>query len=123
MNFCTAINCIDGRVQLPVIKYLQKRFGVEFVDSITVAAPSLILADDPSSPSKTSLLDNLKISIERHHSVGIAVVSHHNCAGNPTSKEKQTEQTQAAVQFLKTQYERVEVIGLWIDENWNVVNI
>ncbi|MHC5086790.1 MAG: carbonic anhydrase, partial [Planctomycetota bacterium] len=26
MSFCTAINCMDGRVQLPVIPFLQNRF-------------------------------------------------------------------------------------------------
>ena len=35
MCFCTAVNCMDGRVQLPVTSYLQERFNVEHVDSIT----------------------------------------------------------------------------------------
>ena len=49
VRFCTAINCMDGRVQLPVIQYLQKRFNVDFVDSVTEAGPNLILseAEDP----------------------------------------------------------------------------
>ena len=37
IRFCTVINYIDGRVQLPVIRYLQKRFDAEYVDSITEA--------------------------------------------------------------------------------------
>ncbi len=44
MSFCTTINCMDGRVQLPVIKYLQKHFNVDYVDSITEPGPNLILA-------------------------------------------------------------------------------
>ncbi|MHA1252503.1 MAG: carbonic anhydrase, partial [Candidatus Helarchaeota archaeon] len=28
MKFCTVINCMDGRVQIPVINYLRKRFNV-----------------------------------------------------------------------------------------------
>ena len=35
MTFCTAVNCMDGWAKLPVIKYLQDRFNVEHVDSIT----------------------------------------------------------------------------------------
>lgn len=35
MKFCTAINCMDGRVQLPVINYLKKHFKVNYVGSIT----------------------------------------------------------------------------------------
>jgi len=34
MSYCTVINCMDGRVQLPVIKYLKERFDVDYVDSI-----------------------------------------------------------------------------------------
>ncbi|MGI9568583.1 MAG: carbonic anhydrase, partial [Desulfobulbia bacterium] len=34
MRFCSVISCMDGRVQLPVIRYLQKRFNVDYVDSI-----------------------------------------------------------------------------------------
>ena len=45
MNFCTVINCMYGRVQLPVNKYLQKRFNVEFVDTITEAGPVFIISD------------------------------------------------------------------------------
>ena len=34
-TFATAINCMDGRVQLPVIKFLQERFKAEYVDIIS----------------------------------------------------------------------------------------
>ncbi len=44
MRFGTVINCMDGRVQLPVIAYLQKRFNVTYVDTITEAGPNLLLA-------------------------------------------------------------------------------
>jgi hypothetical protein len=37
MSFCTAINCMDGRVQLPTITFLKKHFGIEHVDCITEA--------------------------------------------------------------------------------------
>jgi hypothetical protein len=46
MTFCTVVNCIDGRVQLPVIEFLKNRFGVDFVDCITEAAPVRILAGE-----------------------------------------------------------------------------
>lgn len=36
---------MDGRVQLPVIKYLQDRFKVQYVDTITEPGPNLILAE------------------------------------------------------------------------------
>jgi len=123
MGFCTVINCMDGRVQLPVIAYLQKRFAVEYVDSITEPGPNRILAvqDDPVLIS--SILARLKISVEKHSSVGIAVVGHHGCGGNPAPKDRQLVQIREAVEFLRRQNEKLEVIGLWVNENWQVSEI
>jgi len=120
MSFCTVINCMDGRVQLPVIKYLQKRFKVEYVDSITEAGPNLILSEQNNPVLVKSVLERLKISIENHNSVGVAIVGHHDCAGNPAPQSDQIIHIQKAIQFLRQQYENIEIIGLWIDKNWEV---
>ena len=120
MGFCTAINCMDGRTQLPVIKYLQKRFNVEHVDSINEPGPNLILTEEKDTALIRSIFDRLKISIENHNSVGVAIVGHHDCAGNPAPKEEQIEQVRKAIQTVRKEYERIEIIGLWVDENWEV---
>ncbi|MBN1765977.1 MAG: hypothetical protein JW860_12010 [Sedimentisphaerales bacterium] len=120
MSFCTAINCMDGRVQLPVIKYLQNRFNVEFVDSITEPGPNFILARQTDVGLMLSILKRLKISIEHHGSIGIAVAGHYDCAGNPATKEEQTIHTRDAVRYLKRRYKDIDILGLWVDENWEV---
>jgi len=120
MRFCTAINCMDGRVQLPVIQYLQKRFNVDFVDSVTEAGPNLILSEARNNNSTQSILSRVNISVEHHDSVGIAVVGHHSCAGNPASRDEQGVHTLNAVQLLRQQYENMEVTGLWVDSHWDV---
>jgi hypothetical protein len=43
-KFITVINCMDGRVQLPVNNWLRKRFNANFVDTITEPGPNRILA-------------------------------------------------------------------------------
>ncbi len=123
MRFCTVINCMDGRIQLPVIKFLQKRFNVENVDSITEAGPNLILAELENETVVQSILDRLKISVEIHDSVGIAIVGHYDCARNPAPQKEQIEHIQKAVGFIRNLYEKTEVIGLWVDENWKVSEI
>jgi carbonic anhydrase len=123
MSFCTAINCIDGRTQLPVIAYLQNHFVVKYVDSITEAGPNRILAEEPNGTAARSIFERLNISIDRHNSIGIAVVGHHDCAGNPSSAEEQTAHTKKAVLHLKEHYKNIEIIGLWVDKNWNVQEI
>jgi len=120
MSFCTVINCMDGRVQLPAIRYLQKRFNVEYVDSITEAGPNLILSEEKNIVSIQSILERVRISIENHNSIGVAIVGHYDCAGNPAPKDDQIIHTQKAIQFLRQQYDSIEIIGLWIDKNWEV---
>ena len=34
-QFVTAINCMDGRVQIPVIEYMKTTYDVEYIDMIT----------------------------------------------------------------------------------------
>lgn len=43
-KFGTAINCIDGRVQLPVIKWLKENYYLDFVDMITEPGPDKVLS-------------------------------------------------------------------------------
>ena len=120
MRFCSVINCMDGRVQLPVIKYLQKRFNVECVDSITEAGPNLILSEGKNIDSLQGILDRLEISVKKHNSVGIGIVGHHDCAGNPSSQDNQMMQIREAIKLLRQQYENIDIIGLWVDQNWEV---
>jgi hypothetical protein len=114
---------MDGRIQLPVIKYLQKRFEAENVDSVTEAGPNLILAEGENATAIQSILERLKISVEIHNSVGIAIVGHYDCARNPAPQKEQIEHIQKAVGFIRKLYEKTEVIGLWVDENWEVHEI
>ena len=123
MRFCSAINCMDGRVQLPVIRYLQKRFNVDYVDSITEAGPNLILSEAKNTSSTQAIFERLKISVENHHSAGVAIVGHHDCAGNPASENDQIVHIKKAIQLIRQHYENIEVIGLWVDKNWDVHEI
>jgi len=120
MTFCTAINCMDGRTQLPVNEYLARRFGVEFIDTITEPGPNLILAAGEIDRTVAGIIARVDISVARHGSKGIAVVGHHDCAGNPADESAQADHTRRAVDFLRRKYPDVEVIGLWVDSNWVV---
>ncbi|MBD3385263.1 hypothetical protein GF407_10105 [candidate division KSB1 bacterium] len=123
MRFCTVINCMDGRVQLPVIHYLKKRFNADYVDTITDAGPNLILAKQMNKPSVDAILQKVKISIEKHQSTAIAIVGHYDCAGNPALKPDQNYHTRQAMNVIRKHYENIEVIGLWVDDNFDVFEI
>ncbi len=123
MRFCTVINCVDGRVQSPVIRYLQKRFNVDYVDSITEAGPNLILSEYKNMVSIEAIFNKLKISIEKHNSVGIGIVGHYDCAGNPATQDHQIRHILKAIKLIRQYYQNIEIIGLWVDKNWEVHEI
>lgn len=123
MRFCTAINCMDGRVQKPVIDYLRNRYNVDYVDMITEPGPNRILADGADWKLIESLFARVKISVEKHGSKQIAIIGHHDCAGNPAGEEEQYAHTLKAIEAVKEKYKELEVIGLWVDESWSVQEI
>ena len=123
MAFCTVVNCMDGRVQLPVIQYLMERFGTKYVDSITEPGPVAILGEEQADPRAESIMERIRISIEKHNSRAVAIVAHHDCAGNPVSKDIQMSQMKKSVSLTKDAFPGIEVIGLWVDEDWKVIEV
>ena len=120
MIFCTAVNCTDGRVQLPVINYLTERFSANHVDMITEPGPNRILSELSASMIVNSIISRIDMSIRKHSSRGIAVVGHHDCEANPYQKEEQICNIQESIIFLKKRFPNVEIIGLWVDQGWRV---
>ncbi len=120
MSFCTAINCMDGRTQIPVVKFLQNRFGCLYVDMITEPGPNKILAEQSDSLQAKSIFDRVDISLKNHGSRQIAVAGHYDCAGNPAKRHAQELHTRQAVNTLRSRYDGIEVIGLWVNELWRV---
>ena len=123
MSFCTAVNCMDGRVQQPVADYMKRKLGIEYVDMITEQGPNLILAEQDSEELVASIMARIDTSVNHHGSNCIAVVGHYDCAGNQANQLMQSQHTRRAVRFLKRNYKYVQVIGLWVDENWRVEEV
>lgn len=123
-TFATLINCMDGRAQSPAMSYLKSRFGVDYVDSITEAGPVKIISENIYGTAVGSIKDRVEISSVRHGSKHIAVAGHHDCAGNPVDKSEQVRQIKASVEIIKSWgMDWNEVIGLWIDENFEVSEV
>ena len=119
-KFATAINCIDGRIQMPVIFWIMKKFGVDYVDTITAAGPEKLLAEGINQASIDSMRNCLEISMTRHGSKLVVVSAHFNCAGNPVEKELQLQQLRAAVTTVKSWQPDIAVAGVWVNEEWQV---
>ena len=121
--FATAINCMDGRVQLPVIKWLCSQYHVDYVDMITEPGPERVLAEGKKKTTIQSIRKRFEISVKRHNSSLVAIVGHYDCAGNPVNKDTQLEQVIIAVKTLESWNLRVQAVGLWIDKNQEIHHV
>ena len=117
-TFATVLNCIDGRVQLPVIETVRRTFGVSYVDAITAPGIVKFVSDEVEAPETRVILSSIEVSLGRHHSRAIAVAAHHDCAGNPQDATTQRGQLHRAIAFLEERFPVSRVIGLWVDSDW-----
>jgi|DewCreStandDraft_4_1066084.scaffolds.fasta_scaffold01072_30 carbonic anhydrase len=118
-KFGTVLNCMDGRTQEPVLRWMKSRFDLDYVDNITEPGPDqVLLAGDEAT--RKSVRRKLDISLRGHGSKVVAVIGHTDCAGNPVDDEKHLSQIQQSVAALEQMHLGVPVLGLWLDENWTV---
>jgi len=122
-RFATAINCMDGRVQIPVIDWLKTQYGVDYVDMITEPGPERLLAEGKDRRGIESIRKCLEIAVAPHNSRLAAIVGRHDCAGNPTDKETQPEQLYSAGKTVASWNSGVRAVGLWVDERWEVQEV
>jgi hypothetical protein len=122
-KFVTAINCMDGRVQLPVIEWMKKEYKADYVDLITEPGPNKILAEKKPGSCVGSIKKRVEISVMKHASKIIAIIGHDDCAGNPIEKETQLHQIKIAVETIESWNFDVLIIGLWVDDHWMVHKI
>ncbi len=122
-TFVTAINCMDGRTQIPVIDWMKATFNAEYVDMITEPGPDEILSGD-SNNLVEPIKNRLTISVNSHGSKVVGIVSHGDCAGNPVSKEEHMRMICKAVDTVAGWGLNVTVVGLWLEApDWQVEKV
>jgi carbonic anhydrase len=117
-QFGTVVTCLDGRTHRKVSDYLTATFGVRYLDTITTAGAVKHLAE--TTEQTGMLLENVDISIAKHGSHQIAVVAHHDCAGNPVPENTQKRQLLTATERVAEHRPDTEVMALWVNEQWIV---
>jgi len=116
---------MDGRAQKPVIEYLEKQYGIDYVDMITEPGPNKVLAENSSVETIESIKKRVALSVEKHHSDIIVIAGHYDCAGNPADEAVQKEHLRASVSIIDSWGFPVgKLIALWLDEQFqpNVID-
>ena len=114
---------MDGRTQLPVIEWVRRECGVDYVDTVTEPGPVRILADGTDAAALESIRRRLAISVAKHGSRRVAIVAHTDCAGNPVDKATQLSQLHAAAARVLSWGVGVQVDLLWLDSDWRVERV
>lgn len=114
-TFFTRVGCTDGRVQIPIRIYGQKVTGAKYPDTISDPGAAGIIAGNPSKEFLNRLLNELNISLEKHHSKGVIVHGHQDCAGHPVDDETHKRDIKKSVEIVgKLIRNRVPVYGVFV---------
>ena len=116
-KFATSITCMDGRIQIPLAKWIKENYSVDYVDTITEPGVDKIIAE---SADLESIKTKAGISINAHKSGLIVVSGHYDCAGNPVSDDEHMSHIRKGVDVISSWNLGVKVIGVWVDDSWNV---
>ena len=116
----TCLNCMDGRVQLPVLQWIKDNYRVDFVDVITEAGMDEVLSNQEDV---REILRSITISVNINKSTRLFVVGHYDCRGNPVEENIHHQEISSAVKRLKEHWPALEIVGLWVNKNWAVEKV
>lgn len=128
-TFFTTVGCMDGRCQEAIVRFGQERFGATFADTITEAGlVGLLSKENVDYRLLSSLKVKIGISLEKHHSRGIVVHGHQECAAlSGVSDGEQRDDVRRAVMFIKTLVgSSTPVVGVFVkraNENWEAEEV
>ena len=120
-KFGLAINCIDGRAQVPVTDWMKFNCRVQYVNVIT--EPGIIQhLSDAKSPFISSIRHKVALSIKVHYTEVAAVVGHFDCKANPLDFMRQKLQILRSTELIENWNFQIRILGLYVNE-WNSVDL
>ena len=122
-RFGTAINCIDGRTQEPVIDFMKQKYNIDGVDMVTFPGADGVISNGENSDEIAFIRKAVSISIEKHHSRIIAVVGHFDCAGNPGNREHHYADIQEAVNEVSSWSFHAQVVGFYVNDKKQIEEV
>lgn len=117
-TFFTVVGCMDGRVQDVMAKFGERKFESKFPDTVTEAGIVGLIAKNTSQDFFDRLKFKLLVSVDKHHSKGILVDGHAECAGNPVDDEKHIQDIKVSVEKIRELIDKkVPVVGVFVKRN------
>ncbi|MDP3955373.1 MAG: hypothetical protein Q8Q15_03365 [bacterium] len=122
--FFTSVGCMDGRVLEPVLNFGKELFGAKYGDTITEAGlVGLLSKEDVDQALLVSIKAKITISLEKHHSKGIVIHGHEECAVNPVDDEIHKKDILKTAELIRSLFPNIEVVPVFVKReggNWNI---
>jgi len=122
-KFGTAINCIDGRTQEPVIDFMKQKYGIDGVDMVTFPGVDGVVSSLGNFNTISLIRNAVAISVEKHGSRIIAVVGHFDCAGNPGNREHHYAHIGKAVRQVSSWNFDGKIVGLYVNDDRQIEEV
>ena len=119
-KFATSVSCIDGRIQIPLTKWIKENYSVDYVDTITEPGVDKTITENSVFES---IKTKVSISINAHKSELVVLSGHYDCAVNQVSNEDHIELIKKGIGVISSWNLGAKVIGVWVDDSWNVNTI
>ena len=116
-KFATSVSCIDGRIQIPLAKWIKENYSVDYVDTITEPGVDKTITENSVFES---IKTKVSISINAHKSELVVLSGHYDCAANQVSNEDHIELIKKGIEVISSWNLGAKVIGVWVDDSWNV---
>lgn len=130
--FAASISCMDGRIQTALSDWIRNTYGVDYVDTITAPGVDKRVAEESDVEP---IVNMARISIQKHGSRLVVLSGHHDCAGNPVSREDHISHIKSGVDNIRSWVakhdlmgaaegsDQIEVVGVWVGEEWTAQRI
>ena len=119
-KFATSVSCMDGRIQIPLTKWIKENYSVDYVDTITEPGVDKTITENSVFES---IKTKVSISINAHKSELVVLSGHYDCAANQVSNEDHIELIKKGIEVISSWNLGTKVIGVWGDDSWNVNTI
>lgn len=111
---------MDGRIQEPLREWIRVQYGVDYVDVVTLPGMDKVVSDNTDVDQVRKMA---ALSVSAHKSPVVVVSGHHDCAGNPVSREEHIGHIQRGVEVIKAWDLGVEVVGVWVNSDWRIERV
>ncbi|MFA6551782.1 MAG: carbonic anhydrase [Patescibacteria group bacterium] len=114
------VRCMDFRLTREMNKWMEEKGYVSDCDLVSLAGAGKAIADDAKQGE--TLLDQIKLSVELHHSHCVVLMHHSQCgayaaaytfASAEEEKAKQVEDMKKAAEIIKTNNPGMAVKLVW----------